>query len=130
MNLEDVNINKGNPHQDGVGRPAGGALTRVPLDLNTDPSRKRCYLASPAGSDATLLPPARGSKIFSLPSNSSANERLSQLNEKLLYFELPVSANGFFVYNSPPNFLFFPIKMISFPLPCGDLHRAYHRGRP
>ena len=35
------------------------------------------------------------------PDNSSTNERLSQLNEKPLHFELPVSSNGLFVYNSP-----------------------------
>ena len=38
------------------------------------------YLASPAGSDTTLLPPAGGRKI-SLPGNRSANERLSQLSQ-------------------------------------------------
>ena len=35
------------------------------------------------------------------PDNSSTNQRLSQLNEKPLHFELPVSSNGLFVYNSP-----------------------------
>ena len=35
------------------------------------------------------------------PDNSSTHERLSQLNEKPLHFELSVSSKGLFVYNSP-----------------------------
>lgn len=40
------------------------------------------YLVSlPSENDTTLLPPAGGGKIFSLPGNSLANERLPQLSQ-------------------------------------------------
>ena len=41
----------------------------------------RNYFAFPAGSDTTLLPPAKGKKIFFLSGNSSANERVSQIGQ-------------------------------------------------
>jgi len=45
---------------------------------------------------------APGGKVFSLPGNSPANKRLSQLSdtERPLHFELPVYPNGLFVYKS------------------------------
>ena len=51
------------------------------------------------------------------PDNSSTNERLSQLNEKPLHFELPVSSNGLFVYNSSSQLPLLLHQRVSFPLP-------------
>ena len=97
----------------GVRRSEGGALTNVPFNINTDSQQEETYLASPAGSDATLLPPAGGREIFSLPGNSSANERLSHLSQwKATIFNFPASYNG---YNSPSQFPFLLYKRVSPP---------------
>ena len=66
----------------------------------------------------TIAEPNRKKTDFLfLPSSSSANERRqNSANEKSLYFGLPVSSNGLFVYNSPPNFLFPSIKEFLLPL--------------
>lgn len=34
--------NKGQPQENGVGKPQWGALTHIPLDTGADPNRKRC----------------------------------------------------------------------------------------
>lgn len=51
-----------------------GALRLVPINVSIYPNRKM-YLASLAG-----MKPEGERKIFSLPGNSSANERLSQFS--------------------------------------------------
>lgn len=68
--------------------------------------------------DSIFIPSQQKGESFpSSPSNSPANEWLSQsANEKPLYIEILVYSNGLFVYNSHPNFHLSSIKNGFIPL--------------
>ena len=93
-------------------------IMQVPLDISIDANRKRhTSLASLARSDTTLLLPSRGIKIFSLPGNSLANQRLSQLSQwKPTMFQNPSFLQCTFPLNSPAQIPFFLYKKL--PLLC------------
>ena len=106
-NLRNVN-RKGKSHQNVVGWPAGGALTHVPLDRNTDPSKKRCYLAF--WSDTTLLPPlATGSQTTAQPMRDCHNSMKSHCT---LNSQFPPM--DFLFITAPRNCLFSFIKVSSY----------------
>lgn len=81
-----------------------GALTHVPINVNTDPSRKRCVLHLwQEGSQK------EEERFFSMLGNSSAKE-------KTLYVKLPVSSNVLFVYNSTSQLYLLLYKIVPSPL--------------
>lgn len=109
-----VKINKKKPH---LNWSWGGPVWPYPTLLHPHhqlPQTKRDILSvSNRKMFFYSTTPAGRRRIFSSPSNHSANERplqFRQFRQKPLYFKSPVSSNGLFVYNSPPEILFSSIK--------------------
>ena len=67
---------------------------------------------------------SRGSSHVLQPLQSSTGR------ETLLPFLQGLSQSKVTDYDSTPNFLFFSIKVLSFPCLAGDLHMAYYNCRP
>ena len=73
------------------------------------------YFASPAESGPTLPPPAGGRKNSPcLATAKPMRDCCTSASEKPLYFKLPVSSNGLFVYNSPSQLSRLLCKRASF----------------
>ena len=86
-----------------------GELSRMYLSASIQiPNRKRHTFHL---QQEVTLASRRGRFFFSLPANSSVNERPMKSD-----FKLPVSPNGPVVYNNPSDFPFSSIK--EFPLLC------------
>lgn len=124
--LYAVKINEGKPHQHGVRRPEGGVLMYIPLDINTDPNRKRLPCIS---SRKWLFHYPQQEKERFPPSNRSANERLAQLSQKSHY-----TLNSQFLQGTlcllEPFQLPFPLYKGVFSIFVRDVHMACHGCRP
>lgn len=106
-----VKINKGKTSLKWSQEARMGAFRHVSININTDPNRKRCTLhlwwegnQEEEGFSPYLaaVQPMRGC--------------CNSANEKTQYFELPVSSNGLFVYNSPSQLSLLLYKRVPSPL--------------
>lgn len=96
-----------------------------PQQKTRNPSRRNLGLPlySPRGKEGRLSPRSATAQPM--------RDSRSSANEKPLYFQLPVSSNGLFVYNSPPDFPPFPLEKEPYSvlqacpwLPCSYVFQA------
>lgn len=85
------------------------------------PTGRRQYLESLIGNDVTLLPQQEEVEVSLHPVTTaqSMGDCHSTANEKSLFFELSVSPNGLFIYNSPSQITIFSFFSL-------DLHLVSH----
>ena len=85
-----------------------GGWKRGPLNINTDPNRRRHtlhVLEDQAGGRKKIFPCLATAQPMRHYHNSA--------NEKPLYFKLPVSCNGPFIYHSPSQLILLLYKRFS-----------------
>lgn len=89
----------------------GPTLHSLTLIINY-PKQKETYFLSPIGRcfSTLLLLQEEGGSSPHPATTQPMKDYYNSGNEKPLYFKSPVSSNGLFVYNSPPEILFSSVK--------------------